>query len=150
MEVRSDELMLEVKRVLPAPRPVVFAAFSDPKELVKWWGPEGFTTPSLTFEARVGESYRIEMQPPEGDPFYLTGEFREVDPPARLAYTFVWEDPDPDDVGTLVELSFRDLGEATEVAFTQGPFKTEARRALHRDGWRDCFNKLERLIAGQA
>ena len=35
------------------------------------------------------------MQPPEGDPFYLTGEFREVDPPARLAYTFVWEDPIP-------------------------------------------------------
>ena len=75
-------------------------------------------------------SYRIEMQPPEGDAFYLTGEFREVDPPARLAYTFVWEDPDPDDVETVVELSFRDLGESTEVAFTQGPFKTEARRGF--------------------
>jgi uncharacterized protein YndB with AHSA1/START domain len=47
------------------------------------------------------------MQPPEGDSFYLTGEFREVDPPARLAYTFVWEDPDPDDVATLVVLEFR-------------------------------------------
>ena len=58
-------------------------------------GPEGFTTPSLEFGPRVGESYRIEMQPPEGDSFYLTGEFREVDPPARLAFTFIWEDPDP-------------------------------------------------------
>jgi uncharacterized protein YndB with AHSA1/START domain len=150
MEVRSEELLLEMERVLPAPRPVVFAAFSDPNELMKWWGPEGFTIPSLKFQARVGESYRIEMQPPEGDPFYLTGEFREVDPPARLACTFVWEPPDPDDVRTLVDLSFRDLGEATEVAFTQGPFKTEARRALHRDGWTDSFDKLERLLAGQA
>jgi len=44
------------------------------------------------------------MQPPEGDRFYLTGEFREVDPPARLAYTFIWEYPDPDDVEMLVEL----------------------------------------------
>ena len=113
-------------------------------------GPEGFTTPSLEFQPRVGERYRIEMQPPEGDPFYLTGEFREVDPPARLAYTFVWEDPDPDDIETLVALSFRDLGESTEVAFTQGPFKTEARRALHRDGWMDGFDKLERLISAQA
>ena len=87
------------------------------------------------------------MQPPEGDRFYLAGEFRELDPPARLAYTFVWEDPAPDDVETVVGLSFRDLGEATEVALTQGPFKTEARRALHRDGWTDSFDKLERLIS---
>jgi uncharacterized protein YndB with AHSA1/START domain len=149
MEVRSDhELMLEIERVIPAPRPVVFAAFSDPNELVKWWGPEGFTTPSLKFQARVGERYRIQMQPPEGDPFFLVGEFREVEQPARLTFTFVWEDPDPDDVQTLVDLSFRGLGEATEVALKQGPFKTEPRRALHRDGWTESFDKLERLIAG--
>jgi uncharacterized protein YndB with AHSA1/START domain len=146
MVARSDELTLEMKRVLAAIPSVAFRAFSDSGELAKWWGPEGFTTPSLEFQPRVAESYRIEMQPPEGDPFYLIGEFREVDPPARLAYTFVWEDPDPDDVETLVALSFRDLGESTEVAFTQGPFKTEARRALHRDGWTDGFDKLERLI----
>jgi uncharacterized protein YndB with AHSA1/START domain len=87
------------------------------------------------------------MQPPEGEPFYLAGVFREVDPPARLAYTFAWEDPDPDDVETLVDLSFRDRGGSTEVTLTQGPFKTEARCALHRDGWTDSFNKLEALIA---
>jgi len=150
MAARSGELTLEAKRVLPAAPAVVFRAFSAPNELAKWWGPEGFTAPSLEFDPRVGDSYRIEMQPPEGDPFYLTGEFREVEPPARLAYTFVWEDPDPDDVETLVELSFRDLGESTEVVFTQGPFKTEARLALHRDGWGDSFDKLERLISAQA
>ena len=150
MAARSDELTLEMKRVLTAVPSVVFEAFSDSGELAKWWGPEGFTTPSLEFDPRVGETYRIEMQPPEGDRFYLTGEFREVDPPVRLAYTFVWEDPDPDDVETLVGLSFRDLGESTEVAFTQGPFKTEPRRALHRDGWTDSFDKLERLISARA
>ena len=70
------------------------------------------------------------MQPPEGDVFYLTGEFREVDPPAVLAFTFEWEEPDDDDndVETLFELSFRDLGGSAEVALTQGPFKTEARQ----------------------
>ena len=150
MVARSDQLTLEMKRVLAAVPSVVFRAFSDSSELAKWWGPEGFTTPSLEFQPRVGESYRVEMQPPEGDPFYLIGGFREVDPPARLAFTFVLEDPDPDDVETLVALSFRHLGESTEVAFTQGPFKTEARRALHRDGWTDSFDKLERLISAQA
>lgn len=147
MAARSGELTLEIKRVLPAARSVVFGAFIDPDELAMWWGPEGFTVPSLEFDPRVGDGYRIEMQPPEGDPFYLSGAFREVDPPARLAYTFVWEDPAPDDVETLVELSFQDLGESTEVLFTQGPFKTEARRELHRDGWTDGFDKLEHLLS---
>ena len=150
MAARSEGLILEMKRVLPAPPSDVFAAFSDPNQLAGWWGPQGFSIRSLNFQPRVGERYRIEMQPPDGDAFYLIGEFREVDPPARLAFTFVWEDPDPDDVETVAELSFRDLGESTEVAFTQGPFKTEARRALHRDGWTDSFDKLERLIAARA
>ena len=144
---QSGELTLEIRRVLPAARSVVFAAFADPAKLAKWWGPEGFTVPSLEFDPYVGTSYRIEMQPPEGDPFYLTGEFREVDPPVRLAFTFVYEDPDPDDADTLVELSFRDLGESTEVVYTQGPFKTEGRRVLHRDGWTDSFDKLEQFIS---
>jgi uncharacterized protein YndB with AHSA1/START domain len=89
------------------------------------------------------------MQPPDGDSFHLTGEFREVDPPTRLAYTFVWEPPHPDDVETLVVLSLRDLGGSTDVALTQGGFKTEARRALHRDGWTDSFDRLAALIAAR-
>jgi uncharacterized protein YndB with AHSA1/START domain len=137
---------LSIKRVLPAGRADVFRAFSAADQLAKWWGPEGFTVPSLEWSPRVGDRYRIEMQPPEGDPFYLTGEFREVDPPARLGFTFVYEDPDPDDVENLVELSFRDLGESTEVVFAQGRFKTEPRLELHRSGWTDTFDRLERYI----
>jgi uncharacterized protein YndB with AHSA1/START domain len=94
--------------------------------------------------------YRIEMQPPEGDWFHLTGEFREVEPPTRLAFTFNWEPPDPDDVETLVALSFTERGGATQVVFTQGAFKTEERRELHRGGWSDSFDKLEQLISERA
>ena len=42
------------------------------------------------------------MQPPEGDPFNLAGKFREVDPLVRLTFTFVYEDPDPDVLETVV------------------------------------------------
>jgi uncharacterized protein YndB with AHSA1/START domain len=143
----SGEFTLALTRVLPAARPVVFGAFSDPTQLAKWWGPEGFTIPSLGFQPRVGRRYRIEMQPPEADRFYLCGEFLELERPARLAFSFVWEDPDPDDVETVVGLSFRDLAEATEVALTQGPFKTQARLALHRDGWTDSLDKLEHILS---
>ncbi len=145
----TDERVLEIERVLPAAPEDVFRGFVDPSELARWWGPEGFTIPNLSFPARVGESYRIEMQPPTGDRFALTGEFQEVDPVVRLAYTFVWEPADPDDVETLVRLSFRGVGDGTEVSLAQGSFKTDARLALHRGGWTDSFDKLERLLSAE-
>jgi uncharacterized protein YndB with AHSA1/START domain len=146
----SDGLSLEMRRVLPATQQLVFAAFTDSNQLAKWWGPQGFTMPSARFEPHVGEAYRLEMQPPEGDSFYLTGEFHEVDPPSRLTFTFVYEDPDPDDVETVVELSFRSRDAMTEVTFTQGQFKTEARRQLHQSGWTDSFDRLEQLLSVEA
>jgi uncharacterized protein YndB with AHSA1/START domain len=112
-------------------------------------GARGASPPRAWTSTRVSEEPSGSRQPPEGERFYLTGEFREVHPPAGLGYTFVWEEPDPDDVETRVGLSFRNLGRSTEVALTQGPFKTEERRALHRDGWIDAFDKLERVFSTQ-
>ena len=103
-------------RILPARPTLVFKFFTDPNQLATWWGPEGFSTPNLQFDPRVGDNFRIEMQPPDSDVFHLTGEFRAVDPLTHLAYTFRWEEPDPDDVESLVDLSFRDLSESTEIA----------------------------------
>jgi uncharacterized protein YndB with AHSA1/START domain len=143
----SDELWLRMTRVLPAPRADVYRAMTDPAALAKWWGPKGFTVPSLEFEPCTGESYRIAMQPPEGELFHLNGAFREVEPPARLAYTFRWDPPDPDDRETVVELSLEDRGDETEVSLTQAEFATEERRALHEEGWSDCFERLEDLLA---
>jgi uncharacterized protein YndB with AHSA1/START domain len=141
------ELALHMRRVLPAPRERVFRACTEPAELAKWWGPKGFTAPSVEMDLRVGGAYRIAMQPPDGDLFHLSGEFRVVDPPAQLAYTFRYEDPDPDDRETLVTLSFGDLGESTELVFTQRAFATEARRALHKQGWTDSLDRLQELIS---
>ncbi len=147
MAARSGDLILALQRVVAAPADVAFNAFSDTSELAKWWGPHGFSIGSLEFDPRAGGHYRIEMRPPGGEAFYLGGEFCEFDPPAKLAFTFAWEDPDPDDVESRVTLSFRDLGASTEVSLAQRPFKTEARLALHRDGWTDSFDKLERLLS---
>jgi uncharacterized protein YndB with AHSA1/START domain len=146
MEAGSSEVVLEMRRILPALSEVVFDAFCDSSRLAQWWGPRGFSIPSLQVEVREGAPYRIEMQPPDGDSFFLIGEFREVDPPKRLAFTFVWEEPDPDDVETLVELSFHRRAGSTEVALRQGIFKSEERRELHRGGWSDSFGKLEELL----
>ena len=141
---------LEMKRVLPAPPAEVFRALTDPGELAKWWGPSGFTCPSVEFEPRVGAPYRIRMQPPEGSAFHLAGEFLAVEPPHHLAYTFRWEEPDPDDRETTADLKLRDLDGSTEVSLVQGEFATEARRALHDGGWTDSFDRLRDLVSPEA
>jgi uncharacterized protein YndB with AHSA1/START domain len=86
------------------------------------------------------------MQPPDAPVFHLTGEFREIEPPRRLAYTFEYEEPDPDDQETLVTLSFLTDGEGTRLILDQGPFATEARRALHATGWSETLERLERFL----
>jgi uncharacterized protein YndB with AHSA1/START domain len=138
----SGELRLKLSATLDAPPSVVFRACTEPDELAKWWGPAGFISPSVELDLRPGGRYRIAMQPPDGELFHLSGEFREVDPPTVLSYSFVWEEPDPDDQPTIVTLSFRDLGESTELTVDQGPFATEARRALHKAGWGDSLARL--------
>ena len=143
----ANGLVLGMTRSLPAPRSTVWTAITDPDRLAAWWGPEGFRIPEIEFDPRVGGSYRIAMQPPEGELFHLDGEFRAVDPPSRLVFTFNWDPPGPDDRETVAELALADHGEATEVRFSQGPFATEERRALHEGGWSDSFVKLERLLA---
>jgi uncharacterized protein YndB with AHSA1/START domain len=138
---------LHLEKVLPAPRACVFAAFVDEGTLAEWWGPSDFTIPNVEICARDGERYRFTMQPPEGATFHITGEFRKVEPPQRLVYTFEYEEPDPDDRETLVTLSFVDVDEGTRLALDQGPFRTEARRALHETGWAETLDGLERFLA---
>jgi len=143
----SSRLILELTRTLPADRSAVWRAMTEPTELPKWWGPKGFSVPDVDFDPRVGETYRIAMQPPEGDLFHLHGEFREVEAPSRLSYTFVWDPPDPDDRETLVTLVLEDRGGQTEIDLEQGEFATPERLELHRGGWTDSFEKLEALLS---
>jgi uncharacterized protein YndB with AHSA1/START domain len=142
----NEGLWLRMTRVLPAGREEVWRAMTDPGMVPEWFGPKGFSSPGVEFEPRVGERFRIAMQPPDGDPFHLDGEFREVETPSRLSYTFVWDPPDPDDRETVVTLSLDEGGPETEVTFAQGEFATAERLELHREGWTDSFDRLEELL----
>ena len=142
-------LSLHLERVLSAPREIVFGMFAEPELLAQWWGPDEFTSTPVELDLRVGGRYRIEMQPPEGESFVLAGEFRIVDPPTRLVYTFRWEPPDVDDRETVVVLSFRNRGGSTVLTVDQQQFANEARLVLHEQGWSDSVKHLQALLAGR-
>ncbi|HLN76347.1 MAG TPA: SRPBCC domain-containing protein [Nocardioidaceae bacterium] len=146
MNEHPSGLVLNLKRVLEAPRERIFGLFTEPTALEKWWGPHGFTTPEIELDLSVGGGYRFTMQPPEGEVFHLSGEFLEVDHPSRLVYTFRWDEPHPDDRETVVRLALNAVGDTTELSLSQGDFATEERLALHRNGWTDSFEKLRDLV----
>jgi uncharacterized protein YndB with AHSA1/START domain len=137
---------LRLERSLDATPERVFAAFLDPRGLEEWFGPNGFTCRRAELDARAGGRYRLTMQPPEGEVFHIAGEFRELDPPRRLAFTFLYEEPDPDDRETVVALAFEPAGGGTRLVLDQGPFKTETRLELHRAGWTDTLERLARAL----
>ncbi|HEX6680907.1 MAG TPA: SRPBCC domain-containing protein [Gaiellaceae bacterium] len=140
-------LTLHLEKVLRAPRERVFAACVEPEKLAEWWGPKGFIVANVEISVREGGRYRLTMQPPEGQAFHITGEFREVEPPRRLVYTFEYEEPDPDDQETVVTLAFGDDAEGTRLVLDQGPFATEARHALHETGWTETLERLGVFLA---
>jgi uncharacterized protein YndB with AHSA1/START domain len=104
----------------------------------------------IELDVRPGGWYRIAMQPPESELFHLRGEFVAVERPRRLSYTFAWEEPDPDDRETTVELTFAATDEGTHVALEQGEFATEARYDLHRAGWTESFERLAAHLGRRA
>jgi uncharacterized protein YndB with AHSA1/START domain len=145
----TSELILHLEHVVPAPRGRVFNALVTPDELAKWWGPKGFTSPSIDLDPRVGGSYRIAMQPPEGEVFHLSGEFVAVDYPSLLSYTFRWEEPTPSDRETMVTLTLEEASGSTNVILDQGVFATEERLALHTQGWTDSLERLYELVVSR-
>lgn len=147
MDGPQSQSILELTIRVDAPRERVYQALTEPTALTQWWGPDGFTTQVVALDLRVGGGYRLAMQPPDGELFHLSGEFVDVVPPSRLAYTFRWEEPDPDDQETVVKLVLESVGDVTKVSLWQGYFATGARLALHKNGWTESFKKLRALAA---
>lgn len=137
-----DGLLLRIRCAIRAPRERVFEMLTTPDELAGWWGPRDFTTPAIELDLRVGGVYRFSMKPPGGEVFHLSGEFREIDRPRRLVYTFRWDEPTADDRETVVSLELGERGKVTELSLLQGRFSTEERLSLHRRGWTESLEKL--------
>jgi uncharacterized protein YndB with AHSA1/START domain len=145
-----------VKRTFAAPREKVFAAWSDPALMARWFCRCVGHPPTRVLEAelRSGGSYRIEVEGPQqgapGSTLYRGwGVYREVRPPERLVFTWNWEHDEFQD--TLVTVEFHALGESgfTEVTLTHELLPTEKARAEHRKGWGECFDMLERTLKGE-
>ncbi len=131
---------LQIRRTFQAPRDRVFRAWTSAEELKRWHAPAPLTTPVVEVDLRVGGKYRIVMQAPDGSRHSAVGEYREIDPPKKLVFTWSWEGGDLGE--TLVTVDFLDRGAATELILTHERFPNETERDKHQDGWNKVLDKL--------
>lgn len=75
---------VEITRVFDAPRDLVFAAWTEPKHITQWWGPEVFTTPHAEIDLRPGGRFLFQMADPDGNLYPASGIVESVDAPRSL------------------------------------------------------------------
>jgi uncharacterized protein YndB with AHSA1/START domain len=142
------ERILVIDRVFKAPPERVFAAWTDPATLVKWWGPQGFHTPECAMDVREGGAWRTVMRNAEGEAHIVSGVYRQVAPSRRLVLTWGWQQADGSrGHETTVELDFEPVSEGTRLRLRQRVFTTTENRDGHRMGWTSSLDKLDALLA---
>lgn len=88
----SNEREIVITRFFDAPPEIVFEAWTNPEQLARWWGPEGFTNPVCELELRVGGNWRIVMRAPHGAQYPCRGVYLEIVAAKRLVFTNIAED----------------------------------------------------------
>ncbi len=80
----ASEREIVATRELDAPRDLVWAAWTDPRHVARWWGPRGFTSTIAQMDVRAGGAWRFVMHGPDGTDFDNVMSYVEVVPPERI------------------------------------------------------------------
>ncbi|MGH9536265.1 MAG: SRPBCC family protein [Terriglobales bacterium] len=125
---------------IAAPAARVFAALTDPAQRRRWWGGSRFQVLAAESDLRVGGRWGMSFEA-YGRRSSVGGVYREVEPPRRLAFTWLpdwYENPSE----TLVTFELREESGRTWVRLTHSGLVSEADRASHR-GWPDILTWLQ-------
>jgi uncharacterized protein YndB with AHSA1/START domain len=126
IDLERDPRSIIGTRVFDAPRALVFSVWTDPKHLAQWWGPNGFTTTTSSFDMRPGGVWRFVMHGPDGRDYQNRITFEEIVPPERIVYRH-GGDEDVEPVRFTTTVSFQDIGSKTRITMRLD-FPTAAER----------------------
>lgn len=134
---------LSIERTLRAPREIVWEAFTKREHIAKWMCPKECRVVSVEGELRVGGCYR-EVMNCGGQDLGLGGEYREIDPPARLVFTHRWDEPGA--VETLVTIELALAGSQTRLRLMQTGLKSAESARGHEQGWGSALDNLAEYL----
>jgi uncharacterized protein YndB with AHSA1/START domain len=153
-----------VTRVFDAPRELVWKAWTDPKYVMQWWGPKGFTSPFCEMDFRVGGKFRYCMRTPDGQEFWNAGEYHEIVPHEKIVSSMYFADSEGNRVeaaelgieheaieGAYDVTLFEDLGDGqTKLTFIGNETMQNAIESGQMEGMKQILDKVAAVIAGMA
>ena len=152
---------MTVIRVFDAPRELVWRAWTDPKYIMQWWGPKGFTAPVCKMDFRVGGRLLCCMRSPDGQDFWNATEYVEIIPYEKIVSSMYFSDPDgnkvePEQYGIEHEaiddaydvVTFEDLGNGrTKLTFVGNEPAESAKNSGQLEGWNQILDKMSDVLA---
>ena len=148
---RRSERELVVTRTFNAPARIVFAAWTTPELLKRWWTPKSFGVSFLSCDAdvRTGGTYRFVFSHASSEqPMEFFGRYLEVTPPSRL----VWTNDEAGEGGAVTTVTFEERGGATTVVMhDRYPSKDALDAAIasgSTSGFSETFEQLDELFVG--
>ena len=138
---------VQVRRLMPAPREILYEAWTDPDGLKQWMCPGDVIFAEATLDVRVGGAFRITMRSKERVHEHV-GTYRVVEPPAKLSFT--WSGLDNPNEITLVTVEFIVRGEETELIITHEGFTKLDIAQRYQMGWGTIARRFAEYLAKSA
>ena len=146
--LRDDELLIE--RSFDAPPALVFRLWAERDHVMRWWGPEEFTTTELDWALAPGRPWRGAMASKQYGVSRFGGVIREVERDRRIVFTFQWDSGPEEHRETLVTVTFAERDGKTLQRFHQAPFDSVESRDSHVGGWNSLFNRQQLYVENTA
>jgi uncharacterized protein YndB with AHSA1/START domain len=144
---------LMVSRLIEGPRDVVFEAFTEVQHLSRWWGPDGFTTTTRTFEFSEGGVWEFTMHGPDGTDYPNWIQWMEIRPPDVIVLRHGEGPDDPEQFSST--FIFEERTDGTRVTL-RSEFKTKALRDRAAEeygaieGANQTLDSLATYVAGRS
>jgi uncharacterized protein YndB with AHSA1/START domain len=138
---------LTLKRRLDAPPAKVYAAWTDPEKIARWFGPVQVVAGSVgaDIDARIGGRYRIRFRMADGEHHEVAGVYREMVPNQRLTFSWAWHSTPERE--SQVTVSLKPDGDGTLLTLRHEQLFDRAARDGHESGWIGTLDKLENYLA---
>jgi uncharacterized protein YndB with AHSA1/START domain len=138
---------LTLKRRLNAPPAKVYAAWTDPEKIARWFGPAQVVAGSVRadIDARIGGRYRVSFKMQDGEHHEVAGIYREMVPNQRLAFSWAWHSTPERE--SQVTVCLKPDGDGTLLTLQHEQLFDQAARDGHETGWIGTLDKLEKYLA---